>query len=89
MQKWECAIFEFHGNTTQRLKGWCKFEKLKNYWLILAKHFTACNAEEQTVANLACGAGNGNTNGSFHRSVRKGACGKMMSSIKNAPQGGV
>jgi hypothetical protein len=39
---------------------------LQNHGLIFAEHFAAGDSEQQAIADLAGGAGDGNANGAFH-----------------------
>jgi hypothetical protein len=69
MKKRECTILKFHRHTAQSLKRWCEFEKLQDHWLILTEHLATGDAEKKAVADLACGACDGNANWLFHRCV--------------------
>ena len=62
------AILEFHHDAGQRgLRLFeRKFEQLQDHRLILPQHFARCDPEDEGVANLAGGAGDGDADGCFH-----------------------
>jgi len=66
-QQREGAVFQLHDHALERVLGLFigDFQQLQDHRLILAQHFAGGDAEQQGVTNLACGAGNGNTDGLF------------------------
>jgi len=68
VQQRKRAIVEFHHHTAERflrlLVG--DFQHLQNDRLIFAEHFAAGDSEQQAIADLAGGAGDGNANRAFH-----------------------
>jgi hypothetical protein len=59
----EGAIIEFHHNAAESGEGGLDFDEVENYRLIRAEHGTGGDAKEQRIADLASGAGDGDTDG--------------------------
>ena len=64
----ERAVLELHHHALERGLGLLQrqFEHLQDDRLVLAEHFAGGDAEQQGIADLAGGAGDGNTDGLFH-----------------------
>ncbi|MNT08684.1 hypothetical protein D3C72_1434330 [compost metagenome] len=67
-QQRERAVFQFHHHALQGGLGLVdrQLQQLQDDRLVLAQHFAGGDAEQQGVADLAGGAGHGNTNRCFH-----------------------
>ena len=67
-QQRERAVFELHHHAAQGGLGLVhrQFEHLQDDGLVLAEHFARGDAEQQGVADLAGGTGDGNTDGGLH-----------------------
>ena len=68
-QQRERAVVELHHHALQRLLRLLvgDLQQLQDHRLVLAEHFAAGDPEQQAVADLAGGAGDGDANGGFHR----------------------
>lgn len=64
-QQRESTVFQFHHHALDGLLGLRQIEQLQNDGLVFAEHFAGGDAEEQAVADLAGGAGNGYAHGGF------------------------
>jgi hypothetical protein len=64
-QQREGAVLQFHHHALERLLGFLvgDFEQLQADGLVLAQHFARGDAKQDGVADLACGAGDGDANG--------------------------
>ena len=62
------AVVELHHDALQRLLRLLvgNLEHLQDHRLVLAEHLAAGDPEEQAVADLAGGAGDGDAHGTFH-----------------------
>ena len=60
----EGAVVELHGHAVERLERRGDLEQLQDHGLIGAEHRAAGDAEQQAVADLAGGAGDGDADGS-------------------------
>jgi len=63
----ECAVVQFHDHAVQCRKRRRDFQQLQNDGLLGAEHLARGDAKRELIADLAGGAGNGDTNGIFHR----------------------
>jgi diadenosine tetraphosphate (Ap4A) HIT family hydrolase len=65
LQQWEGAVFQLHGHALQRLLRTLNrdFQQLQNDWLVLAQHLARGDAEQQGIADIASGTGNGHADG--------------------------
>ncbi len=63
----EGAVVELHHHALQRGQRRGDLEQVQDHRLIGAEHVAGGDAEQQGVTDLAGGAGDGNTDGSFHR----------------------
>ena len=66
-QQGKSAVFQFHSHAFQRFHCGSDIQQVQNDGLVVAEHGAGSDTEQQGVANLACRAGNGNSNGLFHR----------------------
>ena len=61
------AILKLHDHPAERgQRGW-NLDQVKDHRLVGPEHRTGCYPEKKRVAYLSGGAGNCNTDGSFHR----------------------
>jgi hypothetical protein len=73
VQQRKRAVLELHHHALQRLLRFVvgNLEQLQNHRLIGAEHFAGGDAEEERIADLACGAGDGDADGRFgHQELR-------------------
>lgn len=65
LEEWESAVVELHSDTLEGALGWWEIDQVEDDWLVLAEHLTRSDSEEEGVANLAGGTGDGNTDWGF------------------------
>jgi hypothetical protein len=70
-QQRERAILELHHDALERRLRLVEreLEQLEDDRLVAPEHVARGDAEEQAVADLACGAGDGDADGWFHREL--------------------
>src|SRR5207344_1878318 len=61
----EGAVLELHGHALERVERGRDLEELEDHRLV-AEHGTTGDAEEEAVADLAGGSGDGDADGSLH-----------------------
>ena len=59
-----------------------QLEQLQDHRLILAEHFAGGDAEEEGVADLAGGAGDGDADGCFHEQAPGGEEGRAGAALR-------
>jgi alpha-beta hydrolase superfamily lysophospholipase len=62
----ERAVVEFHHHALQGRQRRRDFQQVQDHRLVRAQHVAGGDTEQQRVADLTSGAGNGNSNGCFH-----------------------
>jgi hypothetical protein len=55
----ECAILELHGNAFECAESRSDLEHLQDHGLVGTEHLARCDAEQEAVADLAGGTGDG------------------------------
>ena len=67
-QQREGAVVQLHHHALQRLLRLVvgNLQQLQDHRLVVAEHVAGGDAEQQAVADLAGGAGDGDANGGFH-----------------------
>ncbi len=65
-QQREGAVVQFHDHAVQRLLGLRQVEQIQDDRRILAEQIAIGDAKQNSVADLASGAGHGNAHGGFH-----------------------
>src|SRR4029453_14581807 len=66
-QQGKSAVVQLHHDAFERLEGWGNFEQTQLDRLLGAQLGTAGDPEQQALANLAGGAGDGNLDRCAHR----------------------
>src|SRR5690606_1174110 len=82
----ERAIFQFHGDAFQRFQCRGDFQQLQDNRLVRAEHGAGGNAEQQGIADLAGGTGNGNAYGSFHSTISLGRLWRRLAAVRGVGQ---
>ena len=65
----ESAILHFHDHAAQCLLRLRQVEQLQDNGLVASEHNAAGDTEQGSVGNLACGAGNGDSDGGLKRHI--------------------
>jgi hypothetical protein len=73
-EKGEGAILELHHDALERGLGLVhrQLEQLEDHRLVPSQHLARSDAEQEAVADLASGAGDGDADGWFHRELLVG-----------------
>ena len=68
-QQWERTVVEFHRHALGSLHALRDLKQAELHWHVGPEHLAGSDPEEQRVADLACGAGDSNGNGTLGHEV--------------------
>lgn len=84
VEEGESAVVEFHDDALESGEGWLDFDEAEVDGLIGAEYGARSDAEQESVADLTCGACDGDSDGCFHKKCLFG-----LNGVRIAKKGGL